>query len=650
MPRGARALGDPDRFQPADPPIGEGTILAEASPRGKRGPSSLPGMSETPPPPGPHSPIPSPPQDDGPDAPSGVFAKFLAVVEWLGNLLPHPVTLFALFALGIVLISGIAVASGLEVTDPRDETKTIVAKSLMSGEGFRWMTTNLVRNFTGFVPLGTVLVALLGVGVAEKSGLLSATIRGMILAAPPKLVTMVIVFAGVVSNTASEMGYVVIIPLAATIFHSLGRHPLAGLAAAFAGVSGGYSANILIGTVDPLLAGITQEAARYVDPTAEVHAAVNWYFMMTSTVMITLVGTFVTTKIVEPRLGRWDPNRAESHVERNPSMDRLRPEEKRGLRRAGVAAFLTCLLFAHVAGARISDNYVVSSDVSLTALADMSVDQRTLALTAAESLDSTQTHKLSLAREGGFAGTLNTFVGAIPAHGILRNQDTGGLAPSPFLKSVVVMIFVFFVVPGIVYGISTGTITGERDVIDAMADAMSSMGLYIVLVFFAAQFVKFFEWTELGQILAVVGADTLKSIGLEGPLVFLPFILMCCFVNLMLGSASAQWAVTAPIFVPMLMTLGYSPEVIQAAYRIGDSTTNIITPMMSYFGLILAFAARYDRKLGIGTLVSTMLPYTICFLLCWIVLFYLYVFGLDLPVGPGVGPAWVDPATLGTGG
>ncbi len=229
----------------------------------------------------------------------------------------------------------------------------------------------------------------------------------------------------------------------------------------------------------------------------------------------------------------------------------------------------------------------------------------------------------------------NNALTALPGYGVLRNQETGGLMPSPFLRGVVAMIFVFFIIPGFVYGRVVGTMKNDRDVIDAMAHGMSTLGLYIVLVFFAAQFVAMFNYTGLGRMLAVVGADGIRALGIDSPIVFIPFILMCGFINLMLGSASAQWAATAPIFVPMLMGVGYSPEVIQAAYRIGDSTTNIITPMMSYFGLILAVAARYDKKLGIGTMIATMLPYSIAFLVCWIILFYVWVFGFGFPVGPG---------------
>jgi aminobenzoyl-glutamate transport protein len=523
----------------------------------------------------------------------GWFGRFLSIVEWLGNLLPHPVTLFAIFALGVVLLSGLCKWLGVSVADPRpvgapgrSASGQIEVYSLMSGDGFRWIIETLVTNFTGFVPLGTVLVALLGVGVAERSGLLSAAIRGMVLAAPRQLVTMMIVFAGVISNTASEMGYVVLIPLAATIFHAMGRHPIAGLAAAFAGVSGGYSANILIGTVDPLLAGITQEAARFLDPQYEVHAAVNWYFMFASTFLVTGLGTWVTTRIVEPRLGKYDPSRAEKGVEANPSMSRLTPIERKGLLVAGLGALAVTLGIIWIAGP--------------------------------------------------FPTLLRgTWLADSTGWGVLRNPATGGLLPSPLLRGVVAMIFVFFLVPGFLYGRVTRTMRTDRDVIDAMASTMGTMGLYIVLVFFAAQFVAYFGKSNLGMIVAVWGADALRAMGLDNPLVFIPFILMCCAVNLMIGSASAQWAITAPIFVPMLMSIGYSPEVIQAAYRIGDSTTNIITPMMSYFGLILAFASKYDKRLGIGTLMSTMLPYCLVFIVGWIAFFYIWVFLLGWPVGPG---------------
>lgn len=513
-----------------------------------------------------------------PEAKGGAFQRFLSFVEWLGNLLPHPVTLFVLFAMGVILMSAVAGWLGWSVADPRPEgtagrspTGMIHAVSLLNADGLRRIVENLVSNFVSFVPLGTVLVALLGVGVAEASGLLSAAIRGIVMRAPRQLITVAVVFAGVMSNTASEAGYVILIPLAGVIFLAIGRHPLAGIAAAFAGVSGGYSANLLIGTVDPLLAGITEEAARLIDPEYMVHPAVNWYFMFVSTFLITALGTWVTVRIVEPKLGPYDDSRAEKGATDTRSMQPLSREEWKGLGAAAIAALVV-------------------------------------------------------------AGLI--LLATVPENGVLRNPETGDLLNSPFLRGMVSLIFVFFLVPGITYGVVTGSIRSDRDVIDGMSSAMSSLGLYIVLVFFAAQFVAFFGWSNLGALIAIAGKDLLEAINLTSPLVFLPFILMCAFVNLMLGSASAQWAVTAPVFVPMLMLIGYSPEVIQAAYRIGDSVTNIITPMMSYFGLILAFAARYDRNIGIGTIVATMLPYSMIFLVGWMALFFLWVFGLGLPVGP----------------
>jgi aminobenzoyl-glutamate transport protein len=507
------------------------------------------------------------------------FTRFLDVVEWLGNLLPHPVTLFALLAAGMVFLSGLFGWLGISVEDPRPAAAagaTIEAVSLLNAEGLRRILGNLVSNFVNFAPLGVVLVAMLGVGVAEKSGLLSALVRGIVLNAPRHIVTVAVVFAGVLSNTASEMGYVVLVPLGGAIFLALGRHPLAGMAAAFAGVSGGYSANLLLGTIDPLLAGITQEAARLIDPTYEVYATANWFFMIVSTFMITAIGSLVTIFIVEPKLGAYDDSNADPRVLDDSQMQPLTGAEKKGL---GVAA------------------------VGMLAV----------------------------------LGLIALLV--VPENGVLRDPAAAGQdfleSSGPFFDSIVAWIFIFFLVTGFAYGRVVGTMKNDRDVIDGMASAISTLGLYVVLVFFAAQFVAFFGWSNLGLITAVTGADFLKEIGLTGPMVFVLFIIMCGIVNLSLGSASAQWAVTAPIFVPMLMFIGYSPELIQAAYRIGDSTTNIITPMMSYFGLILAWATRYDKKFGIGTLIATMLPYSIFYFIGWSLLFLLWVFGLDLPVGPG---------------
>lgn len=512
-------------------------------------------------------------------ATSSQMQRFLRGVEWLGNLLPHPAILFVWMSVILLVASAILSMMGVSVVDPRpegakgrSEDGMIYVVNLLNGDGLAKIVENLVSNFTGFIPLGTVLVALLGVGIAERSGMISAALRGLVMNAPPKMVTFVVVFTGIMSNTASELGYVVLIPLAAMIFHSLGRHPLAGLAAAFAGVSGGYSANLLLGTVDPLLSGISQEAARIIDPEYVVGAEANWYFMAVSTFLVSGIGYFVTEKIVEPSLGKYNPDDADDPSVLDTKVERLTALEKKGLLWSGVSMLVFCLLLAWT---------------------------------------------------------------IVPADGILRHPTTGLVAGSPFLHGIVVFIFVFFAIPGVVYGKITNTIKTNDDVVNAMSAAMSSLSMYIVLVFFAAQFTAFFNWSNIGSVMAVSGANLLNDIGLTGPLLLVGFILICAFVNLMLGSASAQWAITAPIFVPMLMLTGYAPEMIQAAYRIGDSSTNIITPMMSYFGLIMAVAIRYKKDTGVGTLMSLMIPYSLLFLVGWTVLFCIWVFALGLPVGPG---------------
>ena len=519
----------------------------------------------------------SPPQSL--DEPSNAITRFLNAVERLGNLLPHPVVLFAMLCVIIVVVSGIASYFGLSVDDPRPagsagraDNGLIEVVSLLSVSGLHRILSDLVKNFTAFAPLGTVLVAMLGVGVAEKSGLISAAMRKLVMGAPPKLVTFVVVFGGIVSNTASELGYVVLIPLAAMIFHSLGRHPLAGLAAAFAG---GYSANLLLGPVDPLLSGITEQAAQLIDPSYTVGPEANWFFMIASTFFISIIGMLITECVVEPKLGNYslDECSPDMRADLEHEMDQhaVTAIEVKGLKVAGVAS----LLF--------------------------------------------------------FAGLAFTVV---PESGILRHPETGLVAGSPFIHSIIAFIFLYFVIVGLAYGRIVGTLKTGPDVVHAMNHAMSTMGAYVVLVFFAAQFVAYFQWSNLGAIIAVLGAQSLKALGLTGPELFFLFIAVCGIINLSLGSASAQWAVTAPIFVPMLMLIGYSPEVIQAAYRIGDSSTNIITPMMSYFGLIIAMAERYRHNIGIGTMIAMMLPYSVVFLVGWSVFFYVWVFVFGAPIGP----------------
>ena len=502
------------------------------------------------------------------------IGAFLDFVERVGNYLPHPATLFALFAAGVVVLSAVFASFELSVEHP-STGEIIRPVSLLNLAGLHRMLTEMVRNFTGFAPLGTVLVSMLGIGLAESCGLIGAALKKLVLSAPPRMLTFAIVLAGVLSNMASEIGYVLLVPLAAIIFYSAGRHPLVGLAAAFAGVSGGYSANLLLGTVDPLLAGISEEAAQLVDPTYSVNPAANFYFMAASTFFIAGAGTWVTERIVQPRLGAY---RGEAEVDE--TLTTLSPEESRGLRFALVAAilFATFLLW----------------------------------------------------------GTIPMSWTAVPGAGFLRNPETGGLLRSPFLSSIVAFIFLGSLTVSVAYGRGAGTIENDSQVVEGMGKAISTLGTYTVLVFFAAQFVSYFNWTNLGYIFAVKGAEGLRSLGLGPIALMLSFIVLSMFINLFMGSASAKWAIMAPVFVPMFMLLGYSPELVQTAYRIGDSVTNIVSPMMSYFALIVAFVARYDRKAGIGSVIALMLPYTVVFALVWSLILTAWIL-LGLPVGPGAG-------------
>lgn len=489
--------------------------------------------------------------------------RVLKVIERAGNALPHPVSIFAILAGLVIVLSAVGSWMQLSVVHP-GTGKIIHVVNLLSVEGLHRMLTGTVSNFTGFAPLGTVLVAMIGIGIAEYSGLISALMRLLVLSAPKKLLTAVVVFAGILSNVASEIGYVLLVPLAAMIFLAAGRNPLAGLAAAFAGVSGGYSANLLLGTVDPLLAGLSTEAAKIIDPSYVVNPAANFYFMFVSTFLLTIVGTLVTEKVIVPRLGDY---KGDEQPEELKSLSR---EEKRGLLYATMVFLATIVVIV---------------------------------------------------------------AGLLPDDGFLRRAD-GDVLHSPFMSGIVTVIFFSAFAVGIAYGVGAGSIKRDVDVMKGMGKSIETLGSYIVIVFFAAQFVAYFNWTNLGLVLAVKGAEGLKALNLGSIPLMMAFIFVSAAINLMMGSASAKWALMAPVFVPMFMLLGYTPEFTQTAYRIGDSVTNIISPTMSYFAYIIALMHRYDRSSGMGTLIATMLPYTIFFLIGWSLLFVLWII-LDIPVGPG---------------
>ena len=497
----------------------------------------------------------------------------LGFIERVGNALPHPATIFVILSAIIILVSHIMSEMGVSVTydalnkaTNQIEPTTVAVKSLLSRDGIVGMLEGALVNFTSFAPLGTVLVAMLGVGVAEGTGLIGTALKKLVLSTPKTLITVVVVLAGVISNIASDAGYVVLIPLGAMVFLSMGRHPIAGLAAAFAGVSGGFSANLMVGPTDALLAGISKEAAKIGSATATVDVADNWFFLIVSTFLIAVVGTLVTEKIVEPRLGEY---KGKSKANKNMEITDV---EKRGLKFAGIASIIVA--------------------IGLAAL-------------------------------------------TIPKNAILRNPETGSLIEkAPLMNSIVVIIAIVFLILGVAYGIGTGSIKNDKDVVKEMSKTMSTMGGYLVLVFFAAQFVSYFAQSNVGTVIAVKGAEFLKASNIGGVPLIIGFILVTAFINLFMGSASAKWAIMAPIFIPMLMEIGFAPEFTQMAYRIGDSSTNIISPLMTYFALIVSFAEKYDEEAGIGTLVSTMVPYSIAFLLSWSVLLIIWMI-FKFPLGPG---------------
>ena len=491
-----------------------------------------------------------------------IALRLLNGVAAVGNRLPDPLTLFFLFALAIPVISYFAAKSGWAIEHPTSG-EIITPVNLITAEYIQGMFTKAVTNFTGFRPLGVVLVAMIGVGVAEKSGLIVALLKIIVTSVPRSLTTAAVVFAGVMSSMAVDAGYVVLTPLGAVVFAGLGRHPIAGLCAAFAGVSGGFSANLLITAFDPMLSELTMTAAILYDDQYAVQASANYYFMVVSVLMLTLLGWWVTERIVEPYLGTWE------------------------------------------GGSDVED----IADKTVTA----------------------QERRALLAALGGFIFVIAAFaLLTIPSNSLFRAPD-GSIGP--FYGALIVMITAGFLLPGLFYGIVAGTIKSDRDVAKMAGEAMATMGPYIVLAFAAAQFVVYFSDSNMGLMLALSGAAFLKNLGVGGIPLLIGLILVAGFINLFVGSGSAKWALLAPVFVPLMMDLGYSPELAQVAYRIGDSVTNIITPLNPYFPIVLAFAQRYDPKVRLGTIISAMLPYAVVFGIAWTIMLGVWYI-LGLPLGP----------------
>jgi aminobenzoyl-glutamate transport protein len=453
-----------------------------------------------------------------------------------------------------------------------DEVRTHTARSLLTRDGLFYALSTMVQNFIAFPPLGVVLVGMLGIGVAERTGLIGAALRSFMLIVPGRLLTPAMVFIGIMSSMASDAGYVVLPPLAAALYLAVGRSPLAGLAAVFAGVSAGFAANLFVTGLDPLLANFSQLGAQVIDEDYRVNPAANWWFMIVSTVVITLTGWAITSFFVERRLKTKPPEEGGPAAQTENRVDehRLSPEERRAMRAAGLAML----------------------------------------------------------------GTVGAFIALIAIPGAPLHGD--GALFARWVEVIVPMIFFIFVVPGIVYGVWMKSLRSDKDVAKLLQESMAGMAPIIVLAFFAAQFIAYFQYSGLDRMLAMAGGQWLGQLQLGAGSLMIAFIFVTVIFNMFIGSMSAKYAMFAPIFIPMFMMVGVAPELSQAAYRIGDSVSNVITPLNPYLVIVLVFMQKYVPRGGIGTLIATMFPYTIGFTIVWSIMLLVWM-ALGVPLGPDGG-------------
>jgi aminobenzoyl-glutamate transport protein len=499
---------------------------------------------------------------DSEAAPTG----FLGAVERIGNKLPDPAMLFVGLLLVVWVLSWLLSYVNFDVIDPRSG-ETLVINNLLSGAALTEFTSVLVTNFSHFHPVGVVLVAMLGIGVAEATGFINTGLRALLNVTSDRFLTPMVIAVGIVSHTAADAGYVLVIPLGGVIFYAAGRHPLAGIAAAFAGVSGGFSASFIPSSIDPLLQGLSQAGARILDPSIELNPLNNYYFTTASSLLIIGVGWFITSRIIEPRLARTE---IDGDADDLPEMRALESQERKGLNWSLIAMLL---------------------------------------------------------------GVVILIATALPESSPWRDQ-AGEIASfqAPMMRSIVALIFLLFLVPGVVYGVVAGTVKSSKDIIVGMTSSMHSMAYYLVIMFFIAQFVYAFGQSNLGVLLALQGASLLQALAMPASITIIGIVILTAVVNIFVGSASGKWGLLAPIFIPMLMTLGISPDLTQAAYRVGDSSTNIITPLMPYFPLVVVYCQRYVKRTGIGTLTALMLPYSMSFLVLWTLFLLLYAWA-GIPLG-----------------
>lgn len=507
------------------------------------------------------------------------FDRFLDLVEKSGNKLPDPVMIFISLCAIILTISCILGNLGVSAKNPANG-KTVEIVNLLNAEGIAKIISKAVENFATFPPLGLVLAVMLGVGVAERTGYFETLMKYTVEKAPKKLIIPVIILVGILGNAAGDAAPIVLPPIAAMVFIKLGYHPIAGLVTAYAAALGGFSASLFIGMTDALVVSFTEPATKLVDGNVKVNAAMNYYFLCTSTFVLLFVAWFVATKITIPRLGKYDPSHAEDQANVTQEQatdleDDISPLEKKAMNYANLGILVAMIIIAFL---------------------------------------------------------------AIPEHGLLRNAKTGSLIEdSPLMNGIVFIITILFLIPGLIYGFIAGTLKSTKDFAKMMSDSMSQMGSFIVIVFFAAQMLAYFTWSNLGTYIAIKGAESLE--GQNGVVLIVGILILSATINMLMGSASAKWAILAPILVPMMMLLGFHPAFTQTIYRVGDSVTNPITPMMPYLPLLLSFAQKYEKNIGLGTMIAALMPFSIGFGIFWTILIIVWYL-LGIPVGPG-GPIYL---------
>jgi len=507
-------------------------------------------------------------------APQPAASGFLATVERVGNMVPHPAIIFFWLIVVVIVLSAIFGALGTSVTyEGFDEsvgdivTQTTAVQSLLAPDGIRFMFTSPVANFLGFTGVGVILVAMIGVGLAEESGLIAALVRKLVAVAPKNIFTFMIVFVGVLSSIAADAGYLVLVPLAAAAFHSMGRHPLAGLAAGFSGVAGVFLVNLFVTPTDALLVEVTNDAIRTVDPSQQISVVGNLFFMAASSVIMALICTFITDYIVEPRLG---PYKGAAPANAGAGLSEA---EQKGLAYAGRAAL-------------------------------------------------------------GFVVFMAVLTAPPVPWGILRNQETGGImAGSPFMSGLIVIISLLFLTVGYAYGRGAGTIANATAAIGLVVKTWSNLAGMIFLLFVIANFIAFFTYTNLATVIAVNLAEFLQTLPVGAVFYIISFVIVIAIIDVILTGALAKWAILAPVFVPLFMRLGGDPDLVLAAYRVGDSPLNVITPLNVYLAVMVGFAQKYQKDAGIGTIVALMLPYSMILLGLWTVLLVIWYL-LGIPLGP----------------